>query len=288
MMPLATCMHEAASVSDRACRAPLPKRCTFTVEAAVVHRTLSLLALAAACSRAPTDPSVAPPDPPEPPAPTPAAVPSLDAAVPEPDATAPEQDAFQPLSEAYVSRWPTKVADVKLDCLAANVGLGGVVVLKVEVRKDGSVRDVHVLESMSHGCTEVAVKALSRMRFNPAIDTRGAPTDFVIPRYEYEFRAAKPPIDPGAWVKWYLAELDRASASCRSAQNGDRHRCLCTAACELTPAVAPPNGAMSLRLPFVDIDGWTVDLQANGRARRCGLTKVGDPDAAFTTTCAAR
>jgi TonB family protein len=69
-------------------------------------------------------------------------------------------------------------------------GIEGKVVLRVRVRADGTTDRVKVIRGIGHGCDEVAVEALRRARFEPALDATGQPTHHEI-RYNYIFVAAE-------------------------------------------------------------------------------------------------
>lgn len=100
--------------------------------------------------------------------------------------------AWEPKGELYIAEYPRKAKDVILQCPAVREqGIAGAVVLKVQVRRDGSVRSVKVVQGLGHGCDEIAVKAVKRMKFKPAVATDGKPVDFEIKRYTYEFRAPR-------------------------------------------------------------------------------------------------
>jgi TonB family protein len=99
---------------------------------------------------------------------------------------------WEPKGELYIANWPSPRKKVEIECPAViELGIAGTVVLKVQVRKDGTVRSVKVAKRMGHGCDEIAVKALKQTKFKPAIATDGKAVDFEIQRYEYEFRAPR-------------------------------------------------------------------------------------------------
>ena len=101
----------------------------------------------------------------------------------------PPKGGWEPTSELYVTKQPRKLKNVIIPCPAVQeMGISGTVVLKVQVRKNGTVRRVRVVKKMGNGCDEVAVKALKKTKFAPAIRQDGKPTDYEIARYEYEFR----------------------------------------------------------------------------------------------------
>ncbi len=100
--------------------------------------------------------------------------------------------AFAPKGDLYIAQYPKVSKKVQLECPAArDEGIYGTVLLRVEVRKDGRVRNVKVLKGIGHGCDKIAKKALKKTRFKPAVTTDGKVADFVIRGYEYEYRAAR-------------------------------------------------------------------------------------------------
>jgi protein TonB len=85
---------------------------------------------------------------------------------------------------------PDPVKVPKLQCeQALEEGLEGTVVLAVQIRADGTLRQVKVSSGMGNSCDKVAIKALRSARFKPAIATNGKPVDYEL-RYEYVFRLA--------------------------------------------------------------------------------------------------
>jgi periplasmic protein TonB len=97
------------------------------------------------------------------------------------------EPAWAPKGDLYVSRLPHTVHVPEISCPATReLGISGTVVLMVQVRRDGSIRNVRVAKGIGHGCDAVAVKALRKAKFKPAVATDGKPTDYEL-RYEYEF-----------------------------------------------------------------------------------------------------
>ena len=95
---------------------------------------------------------------------------------------------WTPGSGLYVKSFPVKAKDVKLPCPAViEQGISGKVKLKVQVWRTGKVRRVKVIKGMGHGCDEVAVKAIKKMKWKPAINNSGKPMDYEVV-YTYEFR----------------------------------------------------------------------------------------------------
>lgn len=58
---------------------------------------------------------------------------------------------------------------------AKEAKLEGTVLLKVNIGKDGVVRDVHVVEGLGMGLTEAAVNAVYHWKFKPAQEADGTP-----------------------------------------------------------------------------------------------------------------
>ncbi len=95
---------------------------------------------------------------------------------------------WAPKSDVFVMKQPRRIKVPELPCPASGeMGIEGTVVLKVQLRRDGSVRRVKVSKGIGHGCDQVARRALKRARFQPAVGTDGKPVDYEL-RYEYEFR----------------------------------------------------------------------------------------------------
>ena len=94
---------------------------------------------------------------------------------------------WKPTSAINIRRLPDPVNIPKINCPASkSKGLEGVVVLKVQVQRDGKVRRVRVVKGIGADCDKVAAKALRLARFKPAIGTNGKAVDHEL-RYEYEF-----------------------------------------------------------------------------------------------------
>lgn len=97
---------------------------------------------------------------------------------------------WQPASAAAVSRLPQPLRVVERECPATREGIEGTVILRVQIRRDGTVRRVTKVRGIGHGCDEVAQQALARSRFEAASDGGGNPVDFEI-QYEYAFHLAR-------------------------------------------------------------------------------------------------
>jgi protein TonB len=96
--------------------------------------------------------------------------------------------AWEPRSELYIRELPAVLNVPQEQCPAVQeLGVEGVVILTVQVRRDGSVKDVRVARDIGHGCGKIAARALRKAKFRPAIATNGQPADFEL-RYEYEFQ----------------------------------------------------------------------------------------------------
>lgn len=95
---------------------------------------------------------------------------------------------WEPRGELYIRELPQVLSVPQEQCPAVQeLGIEGVVILTVQVRRDGSIKDVKISKDIGHGCGKVAARALRRARFKPAVATNGQPADFEL-RYEYEFQ----------------------------------------------------------------------------------------------------
>jgi protein TonB len=102
----------------------------------------------------------------------------------------PTEKPWSPVSELYLKRGPVPAkAPPKLQCPATRSGVSGTVLLKVQVRSDGTLRSVKVAKGIGSGCDEIAIKAVRKAKFKPALTTAGQPTDAVL-QWEYVFRPA--------------------------------------------------------------------------------------------------
>ena len=95
---------------------------------------------------------------------------------------------WSPRGELYIRELPAVLNVPQEQCPAVQeLGIEGVVILTVQVRRDGSVKAVKIARDIGHGCGKIAARALRRAKFRPAIATNGQPADFEL-RYEYEFQ----------------------------------------------------------------------------------------------------
>jgi protein TonB len=95
---------------------------------------------------------------------------------------------WEPRGELYIRELPQVLSVPQEQCPAVQeLGIEGVVILTVQVRRDGTVKEVKISKDIGHGCGKVAAKALRRAKFKPAVATNGQPADFEL-RYEYEFQ----------------------------------------------------------------------------------------------------
>lgn len=95
--------------------------------------------------------------------------------------------AWAPQSELFIQDLPKPMNVPVLNCSATKeLGIAGEVVLKVQVRSNGKIRDVKLVKGIGYGCDKIAIKALRQAKFKPAIATNGQPADYEI-RYVYEF-----------------------------------------------------------------------------------------------------
>lgn len=94
---------------------------------------------------------------------------------------------WSPKNDLYISQQPKVLRVPELECPAVTERqVSGMVVLMVQVQRDGKVRSARVTQKMGHGCDEIAKKALRKAKFAPAIGTDGKAADYEL-RYEYEF-----------------------------------------------------------------------------------------------------
>lgn len=94
---------------------------------------------------------------------------------------------WSPKNDLYISQQPKVLRVPELECPAVSERqVSGMVVLMVQVQRDGKVRSARVTQKMGHGCDEIAKKALRKAKFAPAIGTDGKAADYEL-RYEYEF-----------------------------------------------------------------------------------------------------
>lgn len=99
---------------------------------------------------------------------------------------------WAPKSELYIAQLPRALKQIKLECPAArDLGISGTVVLKVQIRSNGTVRSAKVIKGIGNGCDEIAQKALRKTKFKAAVGTDGKKTDFEIARYEYVYKASR-------------------------------------------------------------------------------------------------
>ncbi len=70
---------------------------------------------------------------------------------------------------------------------AQQIKFNGSVVLQVHVTEDGRAVYIGVLKSVPFGMTEVAIQAVSKWKFKPAIDKNGKPVSVIVP-IEISFR----------------------------------------------------------------------------------------------------
>ena len=101
--------------------------------------------------------------------------------------TSPTGEPWAPSGELHIKTLPRPLNVPRIQCPAVReLGIEGTVVLSVQVRKSGQIRNVTVAKGIGYGCDKIAAKALRKARFKPAITTNGSPADYEL-RYEYEF-----------------------------------------------------------------------------------------------------
>jgi TonB family protein len=97
---------------------------------------------------------------------------------------------------------------------AAAQGLGGTVVMEVDIGADGAVLGVSVVQGAGHGFDEAAVEAVRQFQFSPAeVDGKPAPVRI---QYAYEFLyrpevVQAPPAEPSSVVNFSGVLLERGT-----------------------------------------------------------------------------
>jgi protein TonB len=100
---------------------------------------------------------------------------------------APAGPKWSPKGDLYIAQLPRTVKVPELKCPdVTSQGISGTVVLKVQVRKDGTVRSARVVDGIGGSCDKIAQKALKKAKFKPAVGTDGKSADYEL-RYEYVF-----------------------------------------------------------------------------------------------------
>ncbi len=96
--------------------------------------------------------------------------------------------AYKPVKTHEITEEPEVLKEVKAEMpeAAKRAGIQGTIVLKVEVKKDGSVRKVTVVKGLGYGLDEAAVAAMKKFKFKPA-KKGGKPVDYTISRFYYVF-----------------------------------------------------------------------------------------------------
>ncbi|MBN2361526.1 MAG: TonB family protein [Deltaproteobacteria bacterium] len=96
--------------------------------------------------------------------------------------------AFAPVKTHEITEEPEILKEIKAPMpeAAKRAGVQGTVVLKVEVKKDGTVRNVTVVKGIGYGLDEAAVEAMKKFLFKPA-KVNGKPVDYTISRFNYVF-----------------------------------------------------------------------------------------------------
>jgi protein TonB len=102
------------------------------------------------------------------------------------DAT--ESHPFTPVAEMYVAKMPELLQEIKADfpTEAKQMGLEGVVSLRVGVDEKGNVVEVRVVDRAGHGFDEAAIKAMRKFKFTPAVANDGRPVPVRL-LYKYRF-----------------------------------------------------------------------------------------------------
>jgi protein TonB len=112
---------------------------------------------------------------------------------PGPPTPLPGADApFAPVGDIYLKQFARKLREEKAPMPenALRMGVGGQVVMRVGVDRDGKVRSVRVIKPGGHGFDEAASKAMWKFRFSPCIDMQGRTVDCLL-TYLYRFEAPR-------------------------------------------------------------------------------------------------
>jgi protein TonB len=94
---------------------------------------------------------------------------------------------FSPVEDSFLKDRPRVLRETRAEYPpeARNLGLGGVVLLRVSVDKRGHVHAVRIVQGVGHGMDEAARTAMLGFEFSPARLPNGNPVDHVI---TYRFR----------------------------------------------------------------------------------------------------
>jgi TonB family protein len=112
-------------------------------------------------------------------------------APPEPPRPLPRAEgppAFNPVSELYIGDLARLVHEEKAlyPVEALQLGIGGQVMLRVGISRQGTIHSVRVVRRAGHGFDEAAVKAMWKFRFTPCRTKQGDAVDCLI-TYKYSF-----------------------------------------------------------------------------------------------------
>jgi periplasmic protein TonB len=105
----------------------------------------------------------------------------------------PPKPSYQPVSDLYIKSMPEIDDDacgrtITYPDEAMQLGVEGVVKLRVALDEKGHVHDIKVLSGLGHGLDQAAMQALKyKCKFTPAIATDGKPVPYVISEYKFNF-----------------------------------------------------------------------------------------------------
>jgi periplasmic protein TonB len=104
-------------------------------------------------------------------------------------AAPPPPPGFVPVPEESITEFPKVRVEIKADYpeIARRMGIGGKVLLRIGVDRNGNVNSVRVVKKLGYGMDEAAEKAIRQAKFDPAKGADGKPVDFVL-TYAYSFR----------------------------------------------------------------------------------------------------
>lgn len=103
------------------------------------------------------------------------------------------KDEYKPVSDLYIKKMPEIDDDacgrsIEYPREAEQLGIEGVVKLRVELDERGKVHAIRVTAGLGHGLDQAAIYALKyKCRFTPAIATDGKPVPYIISEYRFNF-----------------------------------------------------------------------------------------------------
>jgi hypothetical protein len=80
-----------------------------------------------------------------------------------------------------------------------------------------------------------------------------------------------------SWREKYTAKVRAAGKTFKPCDGGDEERCLCANIERLRFDPPPPGSRINIRYPYLDVDGLSFDIEADGRVSHCKNTHLGEP-----------